>query len=177
MTYLNTKFFSEIKKLTFFIEKKRFLFQNLVTVSVFSLFLGFGFGNLFGTFLNSFRHFINWDGFIITITIVLVEFLNYLHYKKKRTYKLLLFTSTFSAQNLFLSFVPKGFQRFLVFFSKKKTESSLLKTNNSITNNFFNNTINGSVDLASTGRFIKIINFYKIGLLLGFFIDAFKVGS
>ena len=26
-------------------------------------------------------------------------------------------------------------------------------------------------------QFIKIFNFYKIGLLLGFFIDAFKVGS
>jgi uncharacterized membrane protein YfcA len=26
-------------------------------------------------------------------------------------------------------------------------------------------------------RFLKILNFLKIGLLLGFFIDAFKVGS
>lgn len=79
----NTKFFRQLNKLSFQIKKKSWIFQNLLIFSLFFLFLGFVFGNLFGTFLNFFRGFLNWDGLIIGSTILIIEFINYLNYKKQ----------------------------------------------------------------------------------------------
>lgn len=113
----NTKF---LKLLTFFrfnvINKFIFIEKNFV-IYIFLLFFGFICGNLFGTFLNFFRYYIYWDGFIILLIILLIELINYLTYIK-------------------------------IFKLKIKN------------NNFF-----------------KFLNFYKMGLLLGFFTDSFKVGS
>ena len=125
----NTKFFRKLSKLNVLIKKKIQVFQKSVIFSIFSLFLGFVFGNLFGTFLNFFRRFLNWDGLIILITILIVELINYLNYRP-------------SHKNQNLDFV-------ILTDSKNKKQIN----------------------------FVKILNFYKIGLLLGFFIDAFKVGS
>lgn len=95
-------------------EVKTDYFEAQFSFSLFFLFLGFVSGNLFGTFLTFFRAYIIWDGFIMMLGLVLVEFLNY------------------------VSFTHLNGQR-------KTTRRRL--------------------------------NFLKIGLLLGFFIDAFKVGS
>ena len=88
-----TKFFRQINKINVQIKKKIWVFQRNILFSVFSLFLGFVFGNLFGTFLNYFRNFLNWDGLIITITIFIVEFVNYLNYQKRKQKKALLYFS------------------------------------------------------------------------------------
>jgi hypothetical protein len=61
--------------------KKLWVFQNIVTVSIFTLFFGFVCGNLFGTFLNYFRNFVQWDGLIISLTILIIEFINYLNFR------------------------------------------------------------------------------------------------
>lgn len=115
--FYNTKF---LKLLNFFrfniINRFIFIEKNFV-IYIFLLFLGFICGNLFGTFLNFFRYYICWDGFIILLIILLIELINYLTYIK-------------------------------IFKSKKNNK------------NFF-----------------KFLNFYKMGLLLGFFTDSFKVGS
>ena len=78
-----TNFFRQINKIKIKIQTKILIFQSIVIFSLFSLFLGFVMGNLFGTFLNSFRNLINWDGLIISLTILIIEFINYLNYKKK----------------------------------------------------------------------------------------------
>lgn len=103
----NTKTFRQINKLNFQIQKKIWVFQNIGVVSIFFLFLGFVFGNLFGTFLDFFRNFLNWDGLIITITICLIEFINFLNYntKKNQTLKKILSKTKkigFITQNSFL---------------------------------------------------------------------------
>lgn len=92
-------------------KEKRTYFETRFSLSLFCLFLGFVCGNLFGTFLNFFRTYIIWDGFIMMLSLILIEVLNYVS-----------FTAT--CHTLWRS-----------------------------------------------------LNFLKIGLLLGFFIDAFKVGS
>jgi hypothetical protein len=77
----NTKFFRLISELAIRSRKKLWVFQNIVTVSIFTLFFGFVCGNLFGTFLNYFRNFVQWDGLIISLTILIIEFINYLNFR------------------------------------------------------------------------------------------------
>ena len=126
----NTKLFKLLLDLKLQIQKKRFLFEKKFTISIFFLFFGFVCGNLFGTFLNFFRNYTNWDGVIISSTILFIEFINYLNYK----------------ENL----------------KKKKFKLKKFK-------NYFNIKFKNL-------QMIRVFNFYKIGLLLGFFTDAFKVG-
>ena len=56
--------------------KKNFLIYIVL------LLLGFICGSLFGTFLIFFRSYTDWDGFIILITVMLIEFVNVLIYVK-----------------------------------------------------------------------------------------------
>lgn len=147
-----TNFFRQINKIKIKIQTKILIFQSIVIFSLFSLFLGFVMGNLFGTFLNSFRNLINWDGLIISLTILIIEFINYLNYKKKTFFE----KSYFVAVNFNSPKSPKNF------FNQQPLRNLFSSANKNIQTKL---------------NLIKLINFYKIGLLLGFFIDAFKVGS
>ena len=138
-----TNFFRQINKLKIQIQTKISIFQNIVIFSLFSLFLGFVMGNLFGTFLNTFRNLLKWDGLIISMTILIIEFINYLNYKKKAV-NLILKKNSNTLVN------ERPFETLFTLVNKK---------------------------MKTKLNFIKFLNFYKIGLLLGFFIDAFKVGS
>lgn len=89
------------------------------------LLIGFLIGNLFGTFLNTIRNYIMWDGIIVFFLISFIELLNYnVYHNKNRSF-------------LFFIIHPKIIKR----------------------------------------HFWKYFNFFKIGLMVGFFVDAFKVGS
>lgn len=144
----NTKFLKFLNKLTTKSQQKILVFENNFPISIFFLFFGFICGNLFGTFLNFFRNYTNWDGVIITLTILIIEFINYLNYTKKyNTIKKLIFIQWTNRK--FLNFKTKINKKII----KKQTQN--LKNN----------------------LFLKFLNFSKIGLLLGFFVDAFKVGS
>nr|YP_009367912.1 hypothetical chloroplast RF20 [Hazenia capsulata]ARK14889.1 hypothetical chloroplast RF20 [Hazenia capsulata] len=106
-----TKFFRYINKINVQIKKKIWVFQKNILLSVFSLFFGFIFGNLFGTFLNYFRHFINWDGLIITLTIFIVELINYLNYQKKKQKNCLIpfyISKNYFFQTFFIWVLKKG---------------------------------------------------------------------
>jgi len=154
----NTKFFRLISELVIRSRKKLWVFQNIVTVSIFTLFFGFVCGNLFGTFLNYFRNFVQWDGLIISITILIIEFINYLNFSLT---KALLQTSNSGQwlqviQDKFTEQTP-SFSRDSIPTTKKRLTANLSSLNKPY--------------------WVKVLNFYKIGLLLGFFIDAFKVGS
>lgn len=137
----NTPFFNQIHRLQFLLKKKMTFFKKIVILSLFFLFLGFVFGNLFGTFLNYFRSFTDWDGLIIIFILVIIEIINYLNYKSLKN------------GNSFL----------LNFFSSRK--------------NFGRRGNNQKDSRKHMNSIIKILHFSKIGLLMGFFIDAFKVGS
>jgi len=128
---INTNF---LQILTYLIASNRFhinFFSKKFTLSIFFLFFGFICGNLFGTFLNFFRNFIYWDGIIILITILVIEFIHFFNYTNQNNNKIF---------------------KMLVYLKKLNINKK----------NIF---------------FIQILNFYKLGLLLGFFTDAFKVGS
>jgi polyferredoxin len=117
--------------------KLGFLKTNF-SLSLFSLFLGFLSGNLFGTFLTSLRTFLPWDGWIVCSLLFCFEVISYQVYHSKN-------------------------RSFLVLWKFP----GITVTQSPGTQN------------QSTGptTFWRHLNYVKIGLLLGFFVDAFKVGS
>ena len=127
---IETRIVFFINKLKVYLKKKNSFFKEVFSFALFTLFFGFLIGNLFGTFLNTIRSFILWDGFIIFIILIIMEFLNFL-----------LYNTRFAR--------PK---RFFVKFHK--------------------------ISYYSNNQIIwKSLNYLKIGIMFGFFIDAFKVGS
>jgi Protein of unknown function (DUF565) len=135
-------------------EQKIWMFETFFGTSVFFLFLGFICGNLFGTFLNFFRNYLFWDGFIILLTILMVEWISYAH----RTY--------------FGSRKPLSMNHL------NQIKPSRLIDVQSVSMPVFKSDIQ---EFNLRHRFLpllyRFLNFYKMGLLLGFFTDAFKVGS
>ena len=116
----NRRLFGVLTGGRFQVERKVNGLTTFLPTTLFCLFLGFGVGNLFGTFLAGLRHFFHWDGFIILSLLGFIEITNYAIYHSKLERNILPSRS-----------VPAW----------------------------------------------KICHFLKIGLMLGFFIDAFKVGS
>lgn len=115
-----------INRLKNSLKRKNSFFKEIFSFALFTLFVGFLIGNLFGTFLNTIRSFILWDPLIIFLILFIMELLNYLLYNKSK--------------------------RFFVIFQKSSY--------------YLNNKI-----------IWKSLNYLKIGIMFGFFIDAFKVGS
>ena len=158
-----------IKKFCFYLQKKNSFFKEVFSFALFTLFFGFLIGNLFGTFLNTIRSFILWDGLIIFLIILLMEFYNCFLYN--RFFKnISAIPSTkfeedpccFFSNNKAIKRVPLAKKR--SFLARERFPLFVLF---SYKQNLFPN----------NQMIWKTINLLKIGLLFGFFIDAFKVGS
>lgn len=119
-------------------KKSQFSLDKFTQV-LFLLLIGFLVGNLFGTFLNTIRKYITWDGIIVFFIIGIMEISNYNVYHNKTTQ------------------LPNNREFILLqklrLYNKRISKQSRAKT------------------------FWKFFNFFKIGLMVGFFVDAFKVGS
>ena len=123
---IETRIVFFINQLKVYLNRKNSFFKEVFSFALFTLFVGFLIGNLFGTFLNTIRSFIFWDGLIIFIILSIMEVLNFILYNKAKRFFVI-------SQKI--SYYP-------------------------------NNPI-----------FWKSLNYLKIGIMFGFFIDAFKVGS
>ncbi|RYE22842.1 MAG: DUF565 domain-containing protein [Sphingobacteriaceae bacterium] len=114
------------------------------------LLIGFLVGNLFGTFLNTIRKYIMWDGFIILFLITFIEILNYnIYHNKNRPFLFFIQPKIIRERNCPSRSIE---MQSFVSFSYKTL--------------FYNKRF-----------FLILLNFFKIGLMIGFFVDAFKVGS
>lgn len=127
------------------------------------LFFGFLLGNLFGTFLALIRMILPWDGFIVIIILFFMELISYSRYHSQKSR----FLGIWKPALLSRADSPIGDDNkndvvWNYFFDRNQntSPSSILNKQSSY---FFN----GS----------KACNSFKIGFLLGFFIDAYKVGS
>ena len=137
----------------FTIFKEKFLFfQNSFSSAVFFLFIGFLGGNLFGTFLSWIRTFFPWDGFIVLSFLFFIEVISYIRYH--RYGRSFLFFWMVAPRKSF-NFLPKAYG----------ANSCAEPYRQQKIKNFKEDVV------------WKILNFFKIGLMVGFFIDAFKVGS
>lgn len=122
-----------------------------------SFYLGFIIGNLFGTFLDLLRNKIIWDGIILITIIFFFEFINFIIYNKKQAQRWAGSAPPFDEesrqQDLGRTTIwsPLGTNR------RRKARAPSFKFQNQ--------------------KLLIILKNFQIGILFGFFIDAFKVGS
>lgn len=116
-----------------------------------SFYLGFIIGNLFGTFLDLLRNQMIWDGLILITIILFFEFINFIIYNKKqvrRSADIVRFADPFDEESR---------QRRDLGRTTIKAQAPSFKFQNK--------------------KLLIILKNFQIGILFGFFIDAFKVGS
>lgn len=174
--YSNTKLLKAFNRMQAQFRKRGQLFEENFVASTFFLFFGFICGNLFGTFLFFFRTFIPWDGAIIALILLFVEGINYLNF------------TILNKPNP----IPESPIKKTHFFSNLLELSLIIPASLDIVKSIFDSKTKQTTFRTRWLRFwklkiiffqrkrneiIRLLNFYKLGLLLGFFIDAFKVGS
>ncbi len=190
---IETRIFKNIKKSFFFFEKKFHFFKKTFSISILFLFIGFFLGNIFGTFLNWLRHFIVWDGLLIFALLSLFEIISSIVYQENFTFtsqpvstNKMFFSHLFVTKNIFLKIKlfrkklkaiisPRGSATITdgPDFSIKPTNQSTLQTDNKKSKKFLTTNLYFFKSLPIW----RFINCLKVGILFGFFIDAFKVGS
>ena len=196
----NTRLFLLIKQLISIFKKKFFFTKTNFSDKLFLLFFGFLFGSLFGTFLPSFREKINWDGLITALIIFILEIISYIVYRSEnKTF----FLNSLVGISVFTN-LKKIFEKGVTIakltlkimqdpeFEQFKTKTVVQPEQKTFVSSSKTNTLPlkeeaGSPSDPWKSRFknsqikqkiiFKNLNSFKIGIMLGFFIDAFKVGS
>nr|YP_010731959.1 hypothetical chloroplast RF20 [Kalinella pachyderma]WDY12873.1 hypothetical chloroplast RF20 [Kalinella pachyderma] len=121
------------------------------------LLLGFLTGNLFGTILDKIRTLFYWDIIIIFFLVIFFEFVSYAAYHKQKP-------------NVFFLGTYKTGHQVATSADKPIYTNFFFKLGFGDINHFIQ-------DVVRTAQFWKFANFFKIGIMIGFFVDAFKVGS
>ena len=141
------------------------------------LLLGFLSGNLFGTLLSFLRQFLVWDVLIIIILLLAGEIISYISYNKKYSEKKTNETFPLYLWARALSFVA---------LRRRGTTGPFLPFQGIERRGVTRTLPWCAVPLRSkkgpvgvSGRHVKpfYFNFFKMGVMIGFFVDAFKVGS
>ena len=225
-----TKLFRNVNTIFFTLKKKILIVQNSFSLALFSLFLGFLCGNLFGTFLDTLRIYFLWNGFVAFIILLFIEAINFFVYRIPLTEKINTNVSISNVQNFsyllsrsvksffnlhflyallnpikiirqlanFIPYKSKGvpleFLRssFGILYPVKDKEYAKQSTQRTYeVKNLRNNEKVNALQDHEQGDFFfdknkkilfniyieRSLNAFKIGLLFGFFIDSFKVGS
>lgn len=184
----NTKlslFFIDIEKN---IKKKMLFFEIYFAKGLFFLFFGFLFGNLFGTFVDIFRRLLIWDGFIVAIIILFEEFVSYSIYKSKKRTLFFFFKNKKiynSKKNFFflnrvmllINFLIVNFFNISTFLKQNILKVYAIFPEKIKKKMFYCFFFYKNLTTGKNYQMYKNLNLFKIGILLGFFIDAFKVGS
>jgi hypothetical protein len=129
-------------------------------------------GSLFGTFLSDFPDRINSHSISIVLILSIIEVINCLVYSSEQRNVILgLGLEAFSQFLLLIKTIFFSLSRYLV--GNDKGHSG--KQKQQITNN-----LELKTKLLTDKKkkyFYRNVNSFKLGIMLGFFIDAFKVGS
>ena len=139
--------------------------QRNFSLTVFSTLSGFLVANIFGTFLTLLRSCLVWDGFVVIGLIFFVEAINLSVYRIFKP-SLLRSKELRAAGSVSMATDLEGKDplrdRYRVGISKALKPFTLF-----------------SLSLSGRRRFLfcQLVNSFKLGLLLGFFVEAFKVGS
>jgi hypothetical protein len=165
--FFKTKLSRNINKIFYTLKERVLIVQNSFSLALFALFLGFLCGNLFGTFLDTLRIYFIWNGFVAFIILLFVETINFFIYRIPLAEKINANLSVSNVQNS----NPLLTQRQTFLRSAMNVASLIIP---------LVRRKGRDVRLAKVSKTIYIkrsINAFKIGLLFGFFIDSFKVGS
>ena len=142
--------------------------QRNFSLIVFSTLSGFLVANIFGTFLTVLRSCLMWDGFVVIGLIFFVEATNLSVYR--------IFKPSFLRSK---EFRAAGSVSMATNAKDLKGKDSLRdRSRMGVSKAFKPFTL---FSLGVSGRrsflFCQLLNSFKLGLLLGFFVEAFKVGS
>ena len=175
--------------------KKTFVFKTNFPAALFTLLLGFNTGNLFGTFLTALRLVLNWDGLIILLVLLALECVSSLIYSQPFNGRNGKQTDCYPA---LLSCVETRVLCAFRFANKQKKRGcvgSLALDGQGNGQQWGQEGGKAIGSCAANGggegcgkplpaflvlpaaSFYKGLNYFKIGLMLGLFVDAFKVGS
>ena len=180
---IETRIFKNTRKSFTFLKKKFDFFKKNFAISVLFLFIGFFIGNVFGTFLNWLRDFIVWDGLLVFALLSVFEIISSIVYQNNPTF----LSPSISTNRMFFSdfYIRENiFSKMRLFRQELKKESSpsiFIKSTNQLDLQRDDKRLRNL--LAITFYFLKnlpiwrLLNCLKVGILFGFFIDAFKVGS
>ena len=94
-----TKLFRNANSIFYTLKKRILIVQNSFSLALFSLFLGFLCGNLFGTFLDSLRIYFFWNGFVAFIILLFIEAINFFVYRIPLAEKININVSISNIQN------------------------------------------------------------------------------
>jgi hypothetical protein len=144
---------------------RMFTKQRNFSLTVFSTLSGFLVANIFGTFLTVLRSCLGWDGFVVIGLIFFVEAINLSVYRILRPS--LLRSKELRAEERGTGVKNLEGQDS----SRNRSRMGISKTLKPLT--LF------LLGLSDRRSFLvcQLINSFKLGLLLGFFVEAFKVGS
>ena len=180
---IETRFFKNTKKTFIFLKKRFYFFKKKFSISVLFLFIGFFIGNVFGTFLNWLRHFIVWDGLLVFALLLVFEIISSIVYQNNPTF----LSPPISTNKMFSSdfYTTKNIFSKIKLFCQELKEESSSKMPTALSNqpNLERDHKRSRDLLIITFYFLKslpiwrLLNCLKVGILFGFFIDAFKVGS
>ena len=134
--------------------------RNRFSYGISFLFFGFLLGNLFGTFLPFIRIIFPWDGFIVIIILFFMELISSSRYQ--------------SSRREFLGIWKSPLLRFYETRDERSAPFSLVLFPSTLSTRQENTESRQRIRLERT---FSGWNSFKIGFLLGFFIDAYKVGS
>lgn len=127
------------------------------------LLVGFLIGNMFCTLLPRIRGILPWDGAIIVFLIVFIELVSYARYDKREHPPFfltpVLFIAPFSASFRVASKQSVASRSD----AHARSDASKIKWSRASRSN--------------ATLFWRFVNQFKIGMVVGFFVDAFKVGS
>ena len=181
--------------------KKAFVFKTTFPVALFTLLFGFNTGNLFGTFLTALRLALNWDGLIILLVLLVLECVSSLIYSqpfKGRKGKQIdpaclrgncqpVLLSSVETQALYSSNKQENKCRGCTgsfALDGQVDDQQCKQKRKAVIRYCVANKGGGACDKLSPPFLVlpatslyKGLNYFKIGLMLGFFVDAFKVGS
>ena len=168
--FLETRLSQYFSQILCHLKEKIFTVRSGFSLVLFSLFAGFLSGNLFATFLDMLRFYLVWNGFVGIVLIFLIEIVNSLVYEASlpRFFKKLYGLSTKSVGNRTGDDSSSFEQLSSITVPQGRTSTKLLE----------------DIRIKKMGLLHKNIlkceralNSFKIGLLFGFFVDSFKVGS
>lgn len=156
---------------------------------LFSTLSGFLLANLFGTFLTALRQYVVWDGCIIIGLVVLIEATNLFVYKPFK-YVALRDVVVREAQREVQGVLPPNVTEDLkdlvaptkvTRFARRVKELYTPSSDTFKVSTLFSvgaiHRIGETLQKRGGRLLCQLVNSFKLGLLLGFFVEAFKVGS
>ena len=182
--FFETRLSRYFNKLLGDLNEKVFTVQSTFSLVLFFLFAGFLLGNLFGTFLDTLRPYFLWNGFLGVFILLCVEAVNSLVYGTLFSVVLRAPLTFFASSlrcivdaNLLDAIHPRDVQHQESMWNRLENTYEKKEVSVEFIPKIFGRKKKEERYHQRLFLVKRTLNSFKIGLLFGFFVDSFKVGS